>query len=128
MEMCYDGALVMPNSYAVVNEEEMTYVDGGFYMTNEDCKVFVWALGVTVTENAAGIAAAISAMGSAGLASIASSIPVLGWVVGIVGVGYLTIQGKEFAESICGALQKGKGVDVSLGWYYFVPRFKFTVC
>ncbi len=29
MEMYYDGALVMPNNYAVVNEEEMTYVEGG---------------------------------------------------------------------------------------------------
>jgi len=30
MEMMYDGALVMPNNYAVVNEEEMTYVNGGW--------------------------------------------------------------------------------------------------
>ena len=29
MEMCYDGALIMPGSYAVMNEEEMTYVEGG---------------------------------------------------------------------------------------------------
>ena len=29
MEMCYDGALVMPRSYAVMNEDEMTYVEGG---------------------------------------------------------------------------------------------------
>ena len=29
MEMYYDGALVMPKNYAVVNEEEMTYVEGG---------------------------------------------------------------------------------------------------
>lgn len=29
MEMCYDGALVMPKNYAVVTEEEMTYVEGG---------------------------------------------------------------------------------------------------
>jgi len=29
MEMCYEGALVMPSSYAVMNEEEMTYVEGG---------------------------------------------------------------------------------------------------
>ena len=28
MEMTYDGALVMPKSFAVVDEEEMTYVDG----------------------------------------------------------------------------------------------------
>lgn len=30
MEMCYDGTLVMPKNYAVVSEEEMTYVDGGW--------------------------------------------------------------------------------------------------
>lgn len=30
MDMCYDGALVMPSSYAVMDEEEMTYVEGGW--------------------------------------------------------------------------------------------------
>ncbi|MGN0351594.1 MAG: hypothetical protein ACI4ES_08070 [Roseburia sp.] len=29
MEMCYEEALVMPSSYAIMNEEEMTYVEGG---------------------------------------------------------------------------------------------------
>lgn len=29
MEMCYDGALVMPSSYALMNEDEMMYVEGG---------------------------------------------------------------------------------------------------
>ena len=29
MEMCYDGALVMPSNYAVMGEDEMTYVEGG---------------------------------------------------------------------------------------------------
>lgn len=29
MEMCYDGTLVMPINYAVMNEDEMTYVEGG---------------------------------------------------------------------------------------------------
>lgn len=29
MEICYDGALVTPKNYAVVNKEEMEYVDGG---------------------------------------------------------------------------------------------------
>ena len=28
--MCYDGALVMPSSYAVMNEEEMMYLEGGY--------------------------------------------------------------------------------------------------
>ena len=30
MEMCYDGALVMPNSFALVAEDEMEYIDGGW--------------------------------------------------------------------------------------------------
>ena len=29
MEMCYTGALVMPNNYVVVSEDEMAYLDGG---------------------------------------------------------------------------------------------------
>lgn len=29
MEMCYDGALVIPSNYAVMDEKEMTYVEGG---------------------------------------------------------------------------------------------------
>lgn len=29
MEMTYDGMLVMPSSYAVMDEEEMTYAEGG---------------------------------------------------------------------------------------------------
>ncbi len=33
MEMCYDGALVMPSSYAVMDTEEMTYVEGGGKIT-----------------------------------------------------------------------------------------------
>ena len=39
MEMCYDGALVMPSSYAVMDSDEMTYVEGG---SAKD-----WAVGIT---------------------------------------------------------------------------------
>lgn len=28
MDMCYDGALVLPSSYAVMNENEMSYTEG----------------------------------------------------------------------------------------------------
>lgn len=33
MELCYDGALVMPSNYVVMSEEEMTYVEGGGKIT-----------------------------------------------------------------------------------------------
>ena len=58
MTMCYDGALVMPSSYAVMDEEEMTYVEGGL-------KVSTWvaatAIDIAVTLMFGG--AATTAMG-----------------------------------------------------------------
>ena len=33
MDMCYDGALVLPSSYAVMDEEEMCYTEGGCVVT-----------------------------------------------------------------------------------------------
>ena len=33
MVMCYDGALVMPSNYAVMDSEEMTYVEGGIALS-----------------------------------------------------------------------------------------------
>ncbi len=46
MEMCSDGALVMPSNYAVMSEDEMTYVEGGSvslkmktdYLKKSNCK------------------------------------------------------------------------------------------
>lgn len=29
MDMCYDGTLVMPSSYAMMEEDEMCYIEGG---------------------------------------------------------------------------------------------------
>lgn len=55
MEMCYDGALVMPNSYAVMSEDEMMYVEGG-----------KWS-GQQVLKNVCGIIAVFS-LGYAGAA------------------------------------------------------------
>ena len=36
MSKCYDGALLMPRSYAVMNADEMTYVEGG-NLTYDQC-------------------------------------------------------------------------------------------
>ncbi|MFR3037944.1 MAG: hypothetical protein ACLTLY_03975 [Agathobacter rectalis] len=46
MELCYDGALVLPSSYAVMDEEEMTYSEGGGRRT---CKSG-WAAAVALTS------------------------------------------------------------------------------
>lgn len=33
MEMCYNGTLVMPTNYVVINDNEMQYIDGGVSST-----------------------------------------------------------------------------------------------
>ncbi len=43
MEMRYDGALTMPSSYAIMNEEEMTYVEGGKSISTNK---IAWAIDV----------------------------------------------------------------------------------
>lgn len=48
MEMTYDGAMVMPASFVVVDEEEMTYLDGGYVATLYGTAKYLknWAAGL----------------------------------------------------------------------------------
>lgn len=54
MELCYDGTIIMPSSYAVMDNEEKMYVEGG------------WS-GKQVLKNVCGIIAVFS-LGYAGAA------------------------------------------------------------
>lgn len=54
MDMCYDGTLVMPSSYAMMEEEEMVYVEGGGKIS----------LGLKIGKNSF-VIHALSAVGSA---------------------------------------------------------------
>lgn len=75
MEMCYDGALVMPSSYALMDEEEMTYVEGGlsYSKTSTGYKV-------TLSTRNCGDLAALAAGGSITFATVSA-------VLGLTGVG-----------------------------------------
>ena len=43
MDMCYDGALVLPSSYAVMDEEEMCYTEGGGCVSTDN---IAWAIDI----------------------------------------------------------------------------------
>lgn len=45
MDMCYDGTLVLPSSYAVMDEEEMCYLDGGTAKTFKNNMIGLWNKG-----------------------------------------------------------------------------------
>ena len=54
MDMCYDGALVMPSSFAVMCEDEMTYVEGGglgysFYMKRSVAATIIDVAAIAIT-------------------------------------------------------------------------------
>ena len=72
MVMAYDGALVMPSSYAVMEQEEMTYVEGGgtpsvqwygVYWELSDAQVNTICKACNFGAGAAGVLSALSAMG-----------------------------------------------------------------
>lgn len=75
MEMCYDGALVMPSHYAVMDEDEMMYVEGGisYSKTSTGYKIILSA------KNC-GDLAALAAGGSISSGTVSA-------VLGLSGVG-----------------------------------------
>lgn len=124
MEMYYDGALVMPKNYAVVDEEEMEYVDGGFYLSSDNCATiatYVYAAGWGIGAGLAiaALAKKLEAVGSgivSFLRGLGTSVGgVIGAVVGTI-VGVLTVTNAvSFLVGCCTADRKNTGCDMT--WY-----------
>ena len=68
MVMTYDGALVMPSSYAVMEQEEMTYVEGGGTFTLKMNKAAVKY--IAQTAGALCLASVTAAMGVTGIGAV----------------------------------------------------------
>ncbi len=133
MEMCYDGALVMPSSYAVMSEDEMTYVEGGLYISNKMIKDITYACFMCAAFNPIGTT--LYALGvykiytilAAGVAKIALKLgaisKVLGVAIGVIGVGAILGIGWDIAD----ALIQGKGIDISVKKTFFGVPYGFDV-
>ena len=87
MEMCYDGALVMPSSYAVMSEEEMTYVEGGFAISKS---VFKYTVTAVVVASCVALGGGLSV---AGLRTVLASMSLKKKLIAalIKGIGKLGI-------------------------------------
>lgn len=55
MEMCYDGALVMPSNYAVMSEDEMMYVEGGKFSRSAAKQIAIYAMSYVLGKFVAGV-------------------------------------------------------------------------
>lgn len=93
MDMCYDGTLVMPSSYAVMDEEEMSYVEGGGWqdlaldLLWSLCKNVIWS----ISKKAVLAAWAASATIRGGVATAIASLPwsriaAISILTGVVGI------------------------------------------
>lgn len=124
MEMCYDGALVMPSNYAVMDEEEMTYVEGGYYLSQANCNAIAFALGATAAMNVSTIAALFSKAGVTAIVSMFSTIPVVGWLIGLYGGAIILKSAEQFSSALATSMIYKKGMDISLGFSWFIPYLK----
>ena len=126
MTMTYDGTMVMPKNYAVVTEDEMTYVDGGvsFYLNSDRCATIAT---YAYMAGAAGAAAcAIAAIGDklallggaiVGLckAAFTTVVGAIGYILGSL-VGLLVSSNAiSFLTGCITADRKGTGVNMT--WY-----------
>lgn len=98
MEMCYNGSLVMPCNYAVINDNEMEYVQGG------------WS--ATVNGTVSSIRNRLSAIITACIAGDASSIAV-GALGGIAGIVFAGISGGWFTNILSKASEAHSKAE---GW------------
>ncbi len=136
MEMCYGGALVMPSSYVLMDEEEMTYVEGGVYISNSTLRNVTYACFFAAAINPIG--ATLIGLGvhkiytilAAGVAKIAAKLGavsrVLGIVFGVIGVAAVLGMGYNIAD----ALIQGKGINIGVKktWFGMPYGIDVSVC
>lgn len=99
--------LNLPDNYKSIDEDEMEYIDGGVAITNEQLKAVCFAAGANVTSVAA-IAACIDGIA----ATIAATVPGLGWVTGAV----LGLYATKFAVAAVQAIAQDKGMEFSIDY------------
>ena len=85
MELCYDGALVMPSRYAVMDEKEMMYVEGGYTVTRNITGIYLRLTGKETSQFLSDASwAAVSICAATGLAGAAAAA-VVGGIIGVYG-------------------------------------------
>lgn len=108
--------LVLPQHYVEVEQEEMMYLDGGFYISNHILKSSLMAVGINaIGFTLVGIGVhALSKKISAKVAAFAGKIglsfggPVVG-VLSFIAGGSLAW---TFSSAVANALIQGKGVEI----------------
>lgn len=133
MEMCYNEALVMPSNYVAMNENEMTYVDGGGtgYLTFKKSTI------TTAIAALAGFATkkAITAILASACVGVASAIELGTAGTGTLIAGLILYYGASAAAGAAAAIVKkvasgvytGGDLQVKLASGSLIPSFNIRI-
>ncbi len=115
MELCYDGALVMPSSYMVMDEDEMSYTEGGEakYLSKQQCINGLISVGINSPQ--AAIAGALTfTLAKLFIKKVAAFCGVAAVVVSTI-LSWAATQVVNFGISVArGAINNG--VTISWNW------------
>ena len=133
MDMTYEDALVMPNNCAMMDEEEMTYVEGGgtLYVTFTKSTICnaIGVLGGVVTkaavtallESAAiGVATAIE-LGTAGTGTLVAGL------VLVYGSTVAAAAAAKIVKNIASGVYTGGDITLKVASGSLVPSFTLTI-
>ncbi len=119
MEMTYDGALVLPANCVVMDESEMMYVEGGFYINKDRCATMstyiAWLAGTSTAAIAVMSLGTLSAKIAGKGALIANKLTGLSLMAKVIGVTLAVvsaIQLASFANGVATADRKNTGVSM----------------
>jgi len=121
MELCCNEVFEMPSNYSTMDHEEMSYVDGGYYMSHDDCNALRFAIGATAAMNVPTVAALISTVGAGGITAVLASVPVVGWIAAAYGGVVIVRSAERIASGLLKEAVYQKGMDVTLDFSWFTP-------
>ena len=108
--------LVLPQNYVEIEQEEMMYLDGGFYISNYTLTRSLMAVGLNpIGFTLAGLGVyAISKKVSAKVAALAGKIGLsfggpVGGIISFIAGGSLAL---TFSSAVANAIIQGKGIEV----------------
>src|SRR5699024_6429777 len=105
--------MVLPASYVEVEQEEMMYMDGGFYISNKVLKTTLLVVGMNPMS---GVSAAVLAVGIRRVGTaLGARLGLVGGPAGALFGGLIGIAVSGFAAyTVADALIQGKGINVGL--------------
>jgi len=118
--------LRLPYDYVEIGREEMEYVDGGWYISHSTCMAIDFAIGASMVGSAAQLAALVSGAAAYVGTLLAASIPIAGWIAGAALTACILNQATSIGSALFTDMVRGKGIDVSLGWFWCTPYLSFS--